>query len=104
MLSAVVSGEERRAGEGVVLGLREGRCLRGLADRRCLGSGRGRAPGPCRESSEEDEEERERERMPVVKRTEKNETTQWAGYYRAESELMISISVKAVLFILHTLL
>lgn len=98
MLSAVVSGEERRAGEGVVLGLREGRCLRGLADGRCLGSGRGRAPGPCRESSEEDEEERERERTPVVKRTERNERTQGAGYYRVESEL------KTVLFILHTLL
>lgn len=65
MLSAVVSGEERRAGEGVVLGLGETRCLRGLAGRRCLGSGRGRAPGPCRESSEEEEEDRERERTPV---------------------------------------
>lgn len=72
-MSAAVSGEQRRAGEGVVLGLREARSLRCLAGRRCLGSGRGRAPGPCRESSEEDEEERERERTPVVKRTQTNE-------------------------------
>lgn len=65
-VSEVVQGEERRAGEGVVLGLRETRSRRCLAGRRCLGSGRGRAPGPCRESSEEDEEERERERTPVL--------------------------------------
>lgn len=64
---------ERRAAEGVVLGLRETRCCRCLAGRRCLGSGRGRAPGPCRESSEEDEEERERERTPVMKMTQRNE-------------------------------
>ncbi len=66
----MVSGEERRAGEGVVLGLSETRSLRCLAGRRCLGNGRGRVPGPCRESSEEDEEERERERTPVVKMSE----------------------------------
>jgi len=56
----VVRGEERGAGEGVVLGL-----LRCLAGRRCLGRGRGRAAGPCRESSEDDEEERERESTPA---------------------------------------
>lgn len=62
---AVVPAEERRAGEGVILGLGETRSLRCLAGSRCLGSGRGRAPGPCLESREDDEEERERERMPV---------------------------------------
>lgn len=65
VLTAVVPAEERRAGEGVVLGLGETRSLRCLAGSRCLGSGRGRAPGPCRESREDDEEERERERTPV---------------------------------------
>lgn len=66
----MVTEEERRAGEGVVLGLSETRSLRCLAGRRCLGSGRVWTPGPCRESSEEDEEERERERTPVTKMTE----------------------------------
>lgn len=60
-----MSGERWRTGEGVFLGLREARSLRSLAGSRCLGSGRGRAPGACRESSEEDEEESERERTPV---------------------------------------
>lgn len=65
----MVPEEERRAGEGVALGLGETRSLRCLAGRRCLGSGRAWAPGPCRESSDEDEEERERERTPVMKMT-----------------------------------
>lgn len=82
----MASGEERRAGEGVVLGLRETRSLRCLAGRRCLGSGRGRVPGPCRESSEEDEEERERERTPVVKMAQRNkrQETQGTGNLKTE--------------------
>lgn len=72
-MTAGVSGVEWRAGEGVVLGLSRTRCLRGLAGRRCLGNGRGRALGPCRESNDEDEEESERVRTPVMKRTQRNE-------------------------------
>lgn len=66
VLTAAVPEAERRAGEGVVLGLGETRSRRCLAESRCLGSGWGRAPWPCRESREEDEEERERERMPLA--------------------------------------
>lgn len=73
----MVPGEERRAVEGVVLGLRETRSLRCLAGRRCLGSGRAWTPGPCRESSEDDEEERERERTPVIEMRDMNDRKQW---------------------------
>ncbi len=90
MLIVVLSGEERRAGEGVVLGLGETRCLRGLAGRRCLGSGRGRAPGPCRESSEEDEEERERERTPVVERKQRTERQEKKGMGNLKSLTLIN--------------
>lgn len=64
-----VSGRERWTGDGALLGLWNTRCLRGLAGGRCLGSGRGRAAGPCRESSEDDEDDSERESTPVSKTT-----------------------------------
>lgn len=89
-----VSGRERWAGDGALLGLWNTRCLRGLAGGRCLGSGRGRAAGPCRESSEDDEDDSERESTPVLKITQagvggvffwfffRDKTSDWKQKYR----------------------
>lgn len=66
-MSTAVPGDERRAGEGVDLALRETRSRRCLDRGRCLGMGRGgRAARPWGESSEEEEVETERQRTSVT--------------------------------------